>query len=90
VHAEFAWYLLDDPVTAERDIRAATRLVPLDVAARRNLLVLLLATGKLEEAGVELAELQRSNRFGMLDTLINPLQDALKAKEADGRAKSHD
>jgi hypothetical protein len=76
-HAEFAWYLLHDEALAERQIREATSRVPYDPNARRNLAVLLIATGKLEEARTELERIERINYFGMFDPVINPLKAAL-------------
>ena len=53
---------------------------------RRNLIVLLLATGKLDEGRAEIAAIQQMNYFGMFDKLIQPLQAALKEKEGAGPA----
>jgi hypothetical protein len=85
-HAEFAWYLLHDQATAEHDIRAATQLVPFDLNARRNLFVLLLATGKIDEARAELDELHRLNKFGIFDNLVEPLEEALRKKQSASTA----
>jgi hypothetical protein len=82
VHAEFAWYLQDDRRTAEHDIREAVHRAPMDFEARRNLIVLLLATGKLDEGRAEIAAIQKMNYFGMFDKLVQPLQAALKEKES--------
>jgi hypothetical protein len=80
VHAEYSWYLQNDRVTAEHDIREAVRRAPLDFEARKNLIVLLLATGKLDEGRAEIATIQKMNYFGMFDKLLQPLEAALKEK----------
>jgi len=80
VHAEFAWYLQDDKALAEREIRLAVERAPLDVNARRNLAILLIATGKLDEAQMELDALRKTNYFGIFDYLIGPVEKALADK----------
>jgi len=82
VHAEYAWYLLHDREQSERDMREAVRRAPLDPAARSNLAVLLLSTGRFDETREELAALRRINHFGMLDRTIAAIQDALDRKES--------
>lgn len=82
VHAEFAWYVLGDKAMGERDIRAAALAAPKDIAARRNLVVVLLASHQLEEAEIELATLRRQNRFGFFDDVIQSLEKALQEKRA--------
>jgi hypothetical protein len=89
-HAEFAWYLLHDEALAERQIREATSRVPFDPNARRNLAVLLIATGKLEEARTELERIERINYFGMFDPLIDPLEAALARHASPQGAPSHE
>lgn len=77
-HAEFAWHLKGDKQTAERNIRAAVRNSPNDFGARKNLLVLLIATNQLEEAEMELEYLGKMNHLGFYDDLIKVMADALQ------------
>lgn len=77
-HAEFAWHLKGDKQTGERDIRAAVQLSPNDFVARKNLLVLLLATNQLAEAETELAKLRSLNYFGFYDELIAVMDTSLQ------------
>jgi hypothetical protein len=86
VHAEYAWYVLDDREMGERDIRAATLALPQDFNARRNLVILLLAKGQLDDAEAELAVLRNQNRFGFFDDLIGILQNALREKRQNSNA----
>ena len=81
-HAEFAWHLLGDKQMGERDIRTAVRVSPSDFNARKNLLVLLLATNQLAEAETELDTLHKLNYFGFYDELIEVMQKSLKEKQA--------
>jgi thioredoxin-like negative regulator of GroEL len=81
-HGEFAWHLQDDVQLAERQFRAAIALSPRDVQARQHLVDLLISTGKLAEARVELDALGKMNTFGMFNRLITELNDELHAKEA--------
>lgn len=81
-HGEFAWHLQGDVQLAERQFRAAIALSPRDVQARQHLVDLLISTGKLAEARVELDALGKMNTFGMFNRLITELNDELHAKEA--------
>ncbi|HOX72163.1 MAG TPA: tetratricopeptide repeat protein [Dokdonella sp.] len=77
VHAEFAWHLLGDKQQGEKDIRAAVIESPKDINARKNLIVLLIATNQLADAKKELDRLREQNWFGLFDNLINSLETAL-------------
>lgn len=81
VHAEYAWYLQHDRAAAERDIREAVRQAPFDFEARKNLIVLLIATGQIDEGRREIAAIRRLNFFGMFDKVIGQLETALAEHE---------
>ena len=80
VHAEFAWYVLADKKLGENSIRATVLARPDDFNARRNLIVVLLATDQFEEAEVQLATLRLQNRTGFFDEPIQSLERVLQEK----------
>jgi tetratricopeptide (TPR) repeat protein len=81
VHAEYSWYLRNDRDTAERDIRGSVKASPMDLEARKNLIVLLIALKKYPEAETELGKLQEINFAGMFNAYIAPLREALIVAE---------
>ena len=80
-HAEFAWRLLGDLRTAERDARAAVSTSPKDIELRRRFLILLLQTDRLSQARDEILELRKLNRFGLFDELIDDMETLLRRKQ---------
>jgi hypothetical protein len=87
VHAEFAWWLLKDQDLAERQLRAASALLPRDFAARRSLVVTLIARGELDEARREFDTLTRMNTFGIFDRSIRQVRIALEKKQQESNAQ---
>ncbi len=80
-HAEFAWHLQGNLALAEREFRAAVARSPLDVQARRHLVLLLIAAGKLDAARAEIDAIRHMNHFGLFDRLIDVLDRAVRAAQ---------
>lgn len=87
VHAEFAWWLLNNQILAEDQLRAVTELLPHDFDARRNLAVAMIARGELENARRELDTLRQMNYFGIFDQPIAQVEIALQKKQREQNAR---
>src|SRR5690606_34004824 len=87
-HAEFAWYVLHDKVLAERDIRQTVVAAPKDINARRNLVILLIHTGQLDEARAEVAIMQQANQLGIYNRFIDSLIEAIDKKETEAASEA--
>jgi hypothetical protein len=81
-HAQFAWHLQGDSELAEREFRAAVARAPRDPQARRHLVSLLIATGRFEQARVEIEAIRKINFLGMYDKLIDGLTGSLSVAMA--------
>ncbi|MEO7877303.1 MAG: hypothetical protein ABIR62_14415 [Dokdonella sp.] len=82
VHGEYAWHILGDHALAESDYREVVRSSPNDLAAKSNLIVVLINNGKLAEARSLIEALERRNLLGMLDGFILPLRSTLDIHQA--------
>lgn len=81
-YSDFAFRDLDDAELAERMARNAVEIRPNVPVFRANLIHLLIAVRRYDEAAAELEKLQSLNHFGSLDTLITGLNAQLSTSKS--------
>ena len=88
-YADFAAVQMNDNALAERLMQQAIATDPREPLYRSNLVRLLIAEGQLDRARDALAELERLNQWGSLDSMLEPLRRQL-AEAAQGETRSQD
>lgn len=76
-HSQYAAFLRNDYLQAEKDLRAAIALSPFDPSTRSALATILIDSGQRPAARVELEQLNRINYFGQLDGTIGAIRTQL-------------
>ena len=77
VHSQYAAFLANDNAQAERDLRQAIALSPIDPALRSALATILVRSGNRVAAERELRELRRVNHFGIMNPTIAEVEAML-------------
>ena len=80
VHSQYAAFLKDDYSRAERDLRQAITLSPIDPGLHSALATILLRSGNRAAAERELEELHRINHFGIMNRTIAEVGEKLAGR----------
>lgn len=76
-YGQFAFNYLNDPALAEKETRLAIQQSPKDSGARGNLVALLIAVGRRDDAAAALDDLRKLNRLGELDEKVGDFETQL-------------
>ena len=79
-YADYALNVLGDAGEAERIFRLVCELSPRNIQYRTNLIGLLIAVGKLDEAQAMIATLREKGRFGSGEDAANQLEQRLRER----------